>query len=77
MTDKLKSRKFVVWLVATIFVVLSFVAYIIVKDVEVMDVTKIFADGWIWISVFYIGGNTAQKFAPKNSNGEFNEIIEK
>lgn len=63
MDEKLKSRKFIVWLVATIFVVFSFVAYIIVKDIEVMDVIKIFAEGWTWISVFYIGGNVVQKFA--------------
>lgn len=63
MTDKIKSRKFIVWLVATIFVVFSFIAYIIVRDNEVMNVTKIFAESWGWISAIYIGGNVAQKFA--------------
>jgi hypothetical protein len=61
MNDKLKSRKFIVWIVSTVFVFLSFIAYIIVKDSEVMSVTKTFAESWGWISAFYIGGNVAQK----------------
>ena len=61
MNDKLKSRKFIVWITSTVFVTLSFIAYIIVKDIEVMSVTKTFAESWGWISALYIGGNEAQK----------------
>ena len=67
MTEKLKSRKFIVWIVASVFVILSFVAYVIVKDSAVMDVTKIFAEGWIWVSALYIGGNVAQKFTEEKT----------
>lgn len=62
MNDKLKSRKFIVWLVATILLILSFIAYIIVKTDLMADVCKILAEGWTWISAIYIGGNVAQKF---------------
>lgn len=70
MNEKLKSRKFIVWIVSTVFVVLSFIAFIIVKDSEVMNVTKIFAEGWTWISAIYIGGNVAQKFTNKGEQTE-------
>lgn len=65
MTDKLKSRKFIVWLVATILLVLSFIAYMIVKDSTMAEVIKIFAESWGWVSALYIGGNVAQKFTEK------------
>lgn len=60
MNDKLKSRKFIVWVTTTIFVVVSLILNFIVKDFS--DITKIFAEGWSWISAIYIGGNVAQKF---------------
>lgn len=62
MKEKLKSRKFVVWITATIFLVLCFVAYVIVKDSTMAEVIKIFAESWGWVSALYIGGNVAQKF---------------
>lgn len=65
MTDKLKSRKFIVWITATILLILSFVAYIIVKSDLMADVCKTLAEGWCWISTIYIGGNVAQKFTDK------------
>ena len=65
MTDKLKSRKFIVWITATILLILSFVAYIIVKSDLMADVCKTLAEGWCWISAIYIGGNVAQKFTDK------------
>ena len=65
MNDKLKSRKFIVWIVATILLILSFVAYIIVKADLMAEVCKTLAEGWTWISAIYIGGNVAQKFTDK------------
>lgn len=65
MNEKLKSRKFIVWIVATVLLVLSFVAYIIVKTDVMAEVCKILAEGWTWISAIYIGGNVAQKFTDK------------
>lgn len=65
MNEKLKSRKFIVWIVATILLILSFVAYIIVKSDLMADVCKTLAEGWTWISAIYIGGNVAQKFTDK------------
>lgn len=70
MTDKLKSRKFIVWITATILLILSFVAYIIVKSDLMAEVCKILAEGWCWISAFYIGGNVAQKFTNKGEKTE-------
>ena len=68
MNNKLKSRKFIVWLVATIFLLLSFVCYFVIKDSTITDVMKIFAEGWCWISAIYIGGNVAQKFTDKTGS---------
>lgn len=62
MKEKLKSRKFVVWITATILLLLSFIAYVIVKDNTMAEVIKIFAESWGWVSALYIGGNVAQKF---------------
>lgn len=62
MENKFKSRKFIVWITATIFLVLCFVAYVIVKDSTMAEVIKIFAESWGWVSALYIGGNVAQKF---------------
>lgn len=65
MENKFKSRKFIVWITATIFLVLCFVAYMIVKDSTMAEVIKIFAESWGWVSALYIGGNVAQKFTEK------------
>ena len=67
---KLTSRKFIVWLTATIFVLMSFITYLIIKDNSIMEVTKTFSDGWIWVSGIYIGSNAIQKFANKQQNNE-------
>lgn len=61
MTDKLKSRKFIVWITSTIFLVLGIVGYYITRDSGMTEVLKIFAESWGWISAVYIGGNVAQK----------------
>lgn len=66
MNNKLKSRKFIVWLVATIIMFICCVMAFITKDISVIN-----SFGGIWggISMFYIGGNVAQKFAEyKESN---------
>lgn len=65
MDEKFKSRKFIVWITATILLILSFVAYCVVKTDLMVEVCKILAEGWIWISALYIGGNVASKFTNK------------
>lgn len=65
MEEKFKSRKFIVWVTATILLILSFVAYCIVKADLMAEVSKILAEGWIWISALYIGANGISKFANK------------
>ena len=75
MKEKIKSRKFIVWLTSTIFVAISLILNFVADNMG--DITKIFAESWGWISSIYIGTNVAQKFASKNSNSEFNEIIER
>lgn len=77
MKEKIKSRKFVCWATSTILLVLSFIANCIIKTDLMAEVCKTLAEGYTWITAIYIGGNTAQKFASKNSNSEFNEIIER
>lgn len=70
MNDKLKSRKFIVWITATVLLVLSFVAYVIVKDSTMAEVSKSLAESWGWVSAFYIGGNVAQKCFIKGADTE-------
>lgn len=62
MNEKLKSRKFIVWITATVFLLLSFFSYIIREDAALTEIMKVFAESWGWISTIYIGGNVAQKF---------------
>lgn len=57
--NKLHSRKFIVWLVATVFMLASIIASIIIKNA---DVATSFSSWWGLISVCYIGGNVAQDF---------------
>lgn len=57
--NKMKSRKFIVWLTATAFLILSFVVFFLTKETKL---TETFAESWGWISTIYIGGNVAQKF---------------
>lgn len=56
-TSKLFSRKFQVWLVWTILTVVS----LFLVDMEV-EVKSQIAQFYGWISLFYIGGNVAQKY---------------
>lgn len=70
MNEKFKSRKFIVWIMATVFLILSFVAYFIVKDSAITEVTKTLAESWGWVSALYIGGNVAQKYVYNNKDTE-------
>lgn len=75
MDEKFKSRKFIVWITATVLLVLSFVVSVIVKDSTMTEVNKILAEGWSWISALYIGGNVAQKYITKEGGeNEHNTI---
>lgn len=61
MSDKLGSRKFIVWIVATVFELGAIAYAFIAKDSAfAMQVVP----WWGGISVAYIGGNVAQKFSP-------------
>lgn len=60
MNEKLKSRKFIVWITSTIFIIISLILSFI--NNSFIDVLKIFAENWGWISSFYIGGNVLQKY---------------
>jgi hypothetical protein len=73
MNEKIKSRKFIVWLVATILLVSSFVVYCIAKTDLMAEVCKILAESWKWVSVIYIGGNVAQKFTNKNGTSSISD----
>lgn len=57
--NKLHSRKFIVWIVATVFQLGAILAAVIIKNSEIAT------DFFVWwgsISVGYIGGNVAQDF---------------
>ena len=54
--EKFLSRKFIVWIIATIFVVLAFVF-------KQQDVINNFIPWWGSISLVFIGANVAQDFA--------------
>lgn len=57
--NKLTSRKFIVWIVATIFYVLACVLGFVAKSAEVA--AELFPY-WCYVSMLYIGGNVAQDF---------------
>lgn len=63
---KFKSRKFYVWTVATIF---EFAFCLLGFLTENTDLAQEFITWWGSISLVYIGGNVAQKFAFQNKNG--------
>lgn len=70
MNDKLKSRKFVVWITSTVLLVLSFIISAIVKSDFMSETCKTLSESWGWISTIYIGGNVAQKCFVKGSETE-------
>lgn len=59
---KYNSRKFIVWLAATIFEGAALAWAFITKDAKL---AQEFTPWWGGISMLYIGGNVAQKFAPE------------
>lgn len=62
---KLRSRKFGVWITATLFETASFIAGFIIKD---FTLAQDFMPWWGGISMLYIGGNVAQKFVQKTED---------
>lgn len=62
-TNKFTSRKFIVWIVATLIMVACCVMGFITKETNI--VTS-FTSIWGGISMFYIGGNVIQDFTKKN-----------
>lgn len=73
MEDKLKSRKFIVWVTGTILVIGSLVASTITNNNTLAEVSKTFADGWVILSGVYMGANAISKFGNKKEN-EDNEL---
>lgn len=66
---KIQSRKFIVWITSTIFVLLSMLAYFLVNDPALTRVMETFAHSWGWVSVVYIGGNVLDKKLKGGNNG--------
>lgn len=60
--QKLRSRKFAVWVTATVFEAAALAAGFVIKD---FTLAQDFTPWWGGISMLYIGGNVAQKFAAK------------
>jgi len=65
-TDKFQSRKFCVWLTTTVLVVATLIVSAIYNSEHIAKTAEIFAEGYIWVSSFYIGANGISKFATKN-----------
>lgn len=64
---KILSRKFIVWIVATVFQLGAFIVAVINKNAEIA--TQFFV-WWGSISVCYIGGNVAQKYVYSKEHNE-------
>lgn len=77
MTEKLQSRKLWVYIITTVLLILSFVASIFIKDMDLSRVVEILAEGYIWVSALYLGANAAQKIFSKDKNEVINEVIER
>lgn len=67
--EKMQSRKFIVWIMATAFVLLALLAYFVSNDPALTSVMEIFAQSWGWVSVVYIGGNVLDKRLKGGNNG--------
>lgn len=66
-TNKIGSRKFIVWLTASAFFAGAIAYGFITKDDKMaLDLIP----WWGGISVAYIGGNVAQKFVPTTDEKE-------
>lgn len=66
---KMQSRKFIVWMMATVFVLLALLAYFVSNDPALTRVMEIFAQSWGWVSIVYIGGNVLDKKLKGGDNG--------
>ena len=64
---KIFSRKFIVWIVATIFQLGAFIVSVINGNA---DIATDFFLWWGSISVCYIGGNVAQKYVYSKEHNE-------
>ena len=64
---KIFSRKFIVWIVATVFQLGSFIVSVINGNA---DIATEFFLWWGSISVCYIGGNVAQKYVYSKEHNE-------
>lgn len=69
MKRKVQSRKFIVWMTATVFVLLALLAYFVSSDPSLTGVMETFAQSWGWVSVVYIGGNVLDKRLKGGDNG--------
>lgn len=67
MTDKLSSRKFIVWITATIIEIGALVYAFITHDSLLVQQ---FTPWWGGISSLYIGANVVQKFVPATPTTE-------
>lgn len=68
MTNKFESRKFIVWLTTTALVVATLIVSAIYNSEHIAKTAEIFADGYIWVSSFYLGANALSKFGNKKEN---------
>ena len=64
---KIFSRKFIVWIVATVFQLGAFIVSVINGNA---DIATDFFLWWGSISVCYIGGNVAQKYVYSKEHNE-------
>ena len=65
MNKKFSSRKFIVWVTATLIMIACCIISFITEDSEVITS---FTGIWGGISMLYIGGNVAQKAMLKNED---------
>lgn len=65
MSNKFTSRKFIVWIVSTIFMIGCFAVSIVNHE---NDTLNTFIGVWGGISMLYIGGNVAQDFICKDKS---------
>ena len=70
MKSKFESRKFLVWLTTTVLVVACLITSAIYNSEHIAKTTEIFAEGYIWVSSFYLGANALSKFGNKKENGD-------
>ena len=68
MNEKLHSRKLWVYIITTILTTGSLIVSAITNNNVIADVSKIFAEGYVWIACLYLGANAAGKFVKKEGN---------